>query len=551
MYTLPTLSRHDVTQQDAERLAPGFVEFITKPHPARAFVTKYGAEVSQFNINFWTDGTSATTTSKWNPLEVWSLTFSGKPRVEYFHTSANHFVAVGARMKGNTMIDSLTPEFVRLQRGIKAFDPRRVTMALADIPADSGVISHQHTSSVTSWQDVASAAAPRSKKYSRALERTENGIKPPISSLYHLEGFDPHQDIPFEILHGVPLGFVRSLWHQSLYDPTIKSDFEELALCVASSSLDGMNSFLDAQQILLWSKSFVVSDYPALIEIWLATLVSFYSSRGRTADLARMIYSRQIEDINLWEALFKHRYERMLQLWTDVWGLDSIRNKTKLHMLVHVPEMVRRFGPPQGTSSEIPESLNRHLRGYVRHSNHQANSFDAAGHASIRAAQIYLVNRGDLPAHDGLFTKFGLGWSQNSYKAFTRLLAPVKSSVGSFVKCGGQTIFRLRYLLKQLGTAHHVALLKEFCTTTLEDQHGTFGFPLLASRERFTTVPVGSISNVLNVQHFCTVDCRKVWVPNATRRERKIVEGFAWRHSTDGAYGNRWIENIHMLTHDN
>ncbi|KAF2857752.1 hypothetical protein K470DRAFT_260522, partial [Piedraia hortae CBS 480.64] len=123
--------------------------------------------------------------------------------------------------------------------------------------------------------------------------------------------------------------------------------------------------------------------------------------------------------------------------------------------------MVRRFGPPQGTSSETPESLYQHLRSYVRHSNHQANSFDAAGHASIEAAQNYLANRGwwchdgthmtqdgekciealnqprmrrllslpvepaapthtvsiqlppgGLSAHDGLFTKFGLGWSR-------------------------------------------------------------------------------------------------------------------------------------------
>ncbi|KAF2862097.1 hypothetical protein K470DRAFT_23053 [Piedraia hortae CBS 480.64] len=136
-----------------------------------------------------------------------------------------------------------------------------------------------------------------------------------------------------------------------------------------------MNSFLDAQQILLWSKSFVGSDFWALIEIRSATLVSFYSSRVRTVPV-----------------------RRLLLLWCVA------------------------------------------------------------------------------------------------------------------------------------------ALLEEFCTTTLEDQHGTFGFPLLASRERFTTVPVGSISNVLNVQQFCTVDCRKVWVPNATRREREIVEGFAWRHSTDGVY---------------
>ncbi|KAF2864360.1 hypothetical protein K470DRAFT_2345 [Piedraia hortae CBS 480.64] len=415
-------SNFSLVAENAERLAPGSVEFITKPHSARAFVTKYGAGVSQSNINFWTVGTSATTTSKWNPLEVWSLTFSWKPRVENFHTSANHFVAAGARMKGNTMIDSLTPEFVRLQRGIKAFGPRRkraqvvfgeVTMALANIPAASGGIFHQHMSncscrsflfnkaSVTSWQDVASAAAPRSEEYSRALERTENGIKLRIYSLYHLEGSDPHQTIPFGILHGVPLGFVRSLWHQSLDDPTMKSDFEELALCAASSNRAGMNSFLVSQEILLWSKSFVGSDFRALIEVWPATLVSFYSSMGRTgpvcrfpllwcvaADLARMIYSRQIEDINQWEALFKHRYKHMLQIWTDVWGLESIKKKTKLHILIYMPEMVRRFSPPQEVFSEISESLSRHLQGYLRHSNHQANSFDAAGHASIGVAQI-------------------------------------------------------------------------------------------------------------------------------------------------------------------
>ncbi|KAF2858299.1 hypothetical protein K470DRAFT_136065 [Piedraia hortae CBS 480.64] len=124
------------------------------------------------------------TCSEYHTAFTTNAVLSLMPFKENFHTSTNHFVVVGARMKGNTMIDSLTPEFVRLQRGIKAFDPRRkraqaifggVTMALADIPAASGVIFNQHTSncsccnclfniaSVTSWQDVASAAAPRSE----------------------------------------------------------------------------------------------------------------------------------------------------------------------------------------------------------------------------------------------------------------------------------------------------------------------------------------------------------------------------------------------------
>ncbi|KAF2859016.1 hypothetical protein K470DRAFT_259294, partial [Piedraia hortae CBS 480.64] len=55
------------------------------------------------------------------------------------------------------------------------------------------------------------------------------------------------------------------------------------------------------------------------------------------------------------------------------------------------------------------------------------------------------------------------------------------------VKCGFQTIYRPRFLLKELGTAKSVALSEELDTTTPEeDQHGSFalcGFnPCAASK---------------------------------------------------------------------
>ncbi|KAF2860428.1 hypothetical protein K470DRAFT_69336 [Piedraia hortae CBS 480.64] len=68
---------------------------------------------------------------------------------------------------------------------------------------------------------------------------------------------------------------------------------------------------------------------------------------------------------------------------------DHQEKKTKLHMLV---QMVRRFGPPQGVSSEIPELLNQHLQGYVQHSNHHANLLDVVGRSSV----VVMIVPGDV-----------------------------------------------------------------------------------------------------------------------------------------------------------
>ncbi len=53
-------------------------------------------------------------------------------------------------------------------------------------------------------------------------------------------------------------------------------------------------------------------------------------------------------------------------------------NKPKFHILLHLPEHVRRFGPPMLFATEGFESFNAVIRSHSIHSNHRAPSRDIA-----------------------------------------------------------------------------------------------------------------------------------------------------------------------------
>ncbi len=53
-------------------------------------------------------------------------------------------------------------------------------------------------------------------------------------------------------------------------------------------------------------------------------------------------------------------------------------NKPKFHIILHLPEHIRRFGPPMLFATEGFESFNAVIRAHSIHSNHQAPSRDIA-----------------------------------------------------------------------------------------------------------------------------------------------------------------------------
>ena len=92
--------------------------------------------------------------------------------------------------------------------------------------------------------------------------------------------------------------------------------------------------------------------------------------------LCTLVYQTKIDDME--------RYIEDLQCHIDIFLYHVLSmtaqwvNKPKFHMLLHLPESVRRFGPPSLFSSEKFESYNGIMRNASIHSNRQAPGRDIA-----------------------------------------------------------------------------------------------------------------------------------------------------------------------------
>ncbi|KAF2858625.1 hypothetical protein K470DRAFT_265922 [Piedraia hortae CBS 480.64] len=185
--------------------------------------------------------------------EVFSFTFAGKLRNDNFNRSANKFITIGPKMNGSTMLESFKKDLVELERSIKAFNPETKTIQLARAGVCQGLrdnvevgemMSHSSNSlypcrvfdlycprQAGSWEDVAYPGNLSNVKDTRAcVNNREKGVKPPLTCVYSLPGFDPHVDFPYELLHGIYLRITRHSINLTIDHSIIKHDIEDIAL---------------------------------------------------------------------------------------------------------------------------------------------------------------------------------------------------------------------------------------------------------------------------------------------------------------------------------
>jgi hypothetical protein len=261
----------------------------------------------------------------------------------------------------------------------------------------------------------------------RSLARTKEtkeksfGVSYPLTEFYDLPGLNPHQDWPYEILHGALLGYVKYLWRATIKTKPIKRDLEKLALCFDGLNKDKIEHMLTGKQVLCWSGSFNGRDFRTLVQLWPSTLLAFYRCQECSDEvkkliklwfmagrLTRLLYMPSIGDLDDWCLSVNDVSNNLLRLWIELWGFEDIRAKTKLHHLFHIPMWARRFGPPLAGNAEVNEAANKKIRRQLELTNRKAGSRDLAFKATITAGLQFLAQGGIwAPANSEKMTRPG------------------------------------------------------------------------------------------------------------------------------------------------
>ncbi|KAJ4473242.1 hypothetical protein C8R41DRAFT_968057, partial [Lentinula lateritia] len=207
----------------------------------------------------------------------------------------------------------------------------------------------------------------------------------PMSPVWRIRGLDPHSDTPVEILHVVLLGFVKYLWRDVIDNQLKKNADKKKELATRLSSLDitglGIESKLAGDTLVNHYGSLTGSDFRKICQVAPFVLEGFvnnecYQTWLSLSKLVPLIWQPEIKSLDSYIVLLQHEIEQFL-LYAAKWSIRWF-NKPKFHILVHLPEHIRRFGPAILFATEVFESYNAVIRAKSIHSNRLAPSRDIA-----------------------------------------------------------------------------------------------------------------------------------------------------------------------------
>ncbi|KAJ7830704.1 hypothetical protein B0H13DRAFT_2240601 [Mycena leptocephala] len=191
-----------------------------------------------------------------------------------------------------------------------------------------------------------------------------------MNPLLDIAGLDPSQDTPVELLHTILLGILKYIWHYLNTKQWSDSDRHLLAIRLQSTDLTGLTiPPLRAGymiQVLMQILTLHVHDI---------TTPEQFTLIKAAGDLGARLWVPEIDDMENYLAELKTAIANVLDAFDQVDPL-RILVKIKLHLLAHIPDDVRRFGPLIRYATEIYEAFNGVFRLCSIFSNRQAPSRD-------------------------------------------------------------------------------------------------------------------------------------------------------------------------------
>lgn len=214
------------------------------------------------------------------------------------------------------------------------------------------------------------------------------------------KGLDPSQDTPVEILHTILLGIIKYVWH-ILHTSWSETQRDLFAIRLQSTDLDGLTvPPLRAAYMMQYRNGLIGKHFKTLMQTMafhvhdLVTGAEFTLVKAVGA-LGAVLWVHEIEDMDQYLVRWslshlpyssltagaqddlKILIANILDAFDDV-DPAKIIIKIKLHILPHIIEDIKRFGPAIRNSTEVFECFNAIFRLCSVLSNHQAPSRDIA-----------------------------------------------------------------------------------------------------------------------------------------------------------------------------
>ncbi|KAI0723525.1 hypothetical protein C8Q76DRAFT_614464 [Earliella scabrosa] len=304
-----------------------------------------------------------------------------------------------------------------------------------------------------------------SYKGKRGMEAKQNALDAAIAALptnttnpiWRIKGLDAHQDTPVEVLHVVLLGFVKYLWRDLVQTKLKNKDTQKKLLATRLSSVDvtGLGiSPLVGHTLVQYAGSLTGRDFRAIAQVAPFVIYDMVSPECfetwlALSKLVPLIWQPVIHGVDEYLNTLSKEIRHFL-LCAARWNVRWF-NKSKYHVVLHLVEHIRRFGPAALFATEAFESFNAVIRAKSVHSNRQAPSRDIA-HGFAQGNRIRHLLSGGYFQHSPQERDVREGDSSMSRTPFSflagdwrtvgegpRSLAQTESTVTAYL--GGQCVY--------------------------------------------------------------------------------------------------------------
>ncbi|TPX64359.1 hypothetical protein CcCBS67573_g08432 [Chytriomyces confervae] len=241
-------------------------------------------------------------------------------------------------------------------------------------------------------KQVLSRMAQMNKTRSKAL-RKETGVAVPSEhpNIYlNLPGFSPHAQTPVEILHTLLLGVIKYLATEAKEKLASKKSLKPKAASLFVTVSMHQRSHLSAKQVTHYIGSMNGKDFKALAQI--GPLFFSWFQRDLTwlwmasSILTKLAYDSKYTQLGLQYRHLQKATVAVQRLFHLV--LPSASNKLKIHLLSHLPDNFRIWGPLSLYAVEVPEQMNGDVRKDIVNSNRHSPSRDVAWDMGIREGTV-------------------------------------------------------------------------------------------------------------------------------------------------------------------